>query len=237
MDDDAVERLATRVLRAEPDAAAQLMAETLAGGANPIEAREALALAANALVLNDPGRAKADGPEKPEGSVHGAAVGVHAADSALAWSDLAAASDDRREVQCLISGAYNTAGQSHRVGKRAVDVREAKQRLEAKDAEGAHAELEAAVLAGDQHLAMAAVQRLEDVGGDDELAFRQLARLSNDQDGALHAEKFWCTSRREYDQARDAHRRRYLVALARVTASQQGHPAPGVEHARALLGA
>ena len=40
----------------------------------------------------------------------------------------------------------------------------------------------------------------------------------------------------EFAAVRPAFRWQHLVALARVTASQYGNPAPGVEEARKLLG-
>jgi hypothetical protein len=55
------------------------------------------------------------------------------------------------------------------------------------------------------------------------------------QDGALHAEKFYCTAAEEFAAARPALRWRHLVALARVTASESGHPAPGFAQACELL--
>jgi len=57
------------------------------------------------------------------------------------------------------------------------------------------------------------------------------------QDGALHAEKYYRTASEEFASARPAFRWRQLVALARVTASEFGYPAPGYAEARELLGA
>ncbi|MFN7583422.1 MAG: hypothetical protein ACK5UD_20510, partial [Planctomyces sp.] len=55
------------------------------------------------------------------------------------------------------------------------------------------------------------------------------------EDGALHAEKYYWTTRDEYQQLRPAFRNQQLVALARVSASQYGSPAPGLQQARELL--
>ncbi len=55
------------------------------------------------------------------------------------------------------------------------------------------------------------------------------------EDGALHAEKFYRTSREEFAATRPAFRWRQLVALARVTASEYGRPAPGYAQACELL--
>jgi hypothetical protein len=55
------------------------------------------------------------------------------------------------------------------------------------------------------------------------------------EDGALHAEKYYWTVRSEFASIRPAFRWRELVALARVTASECGRPAPGQAEARELL--
>ena len=55
------------------------------------------------------------------------------------------------------------------------------------------------------------------------------------EDGALHAEKYYRTVTEEFTATRPAFRWRHLAALARVTASEHGHPAPGVADARRLL--
>ena len=57
------------------------------------------------------------------------------------------------------------------------------------------------------------------------------------EDGSLHAEKFYRTTSEEFAATRPAFRWRQLVALARVTASEYGRPAPGVAEARELLSA
>ena len=56
------------------------------------------------------------------------------------------------------------------------------------------------------------------------------------EDGALHAEKYYHTVTEEFAATRSAFRWRHLIALARVTASEHGHPAPGQAEARRLLG-
>ena len=55
------------------------------------------------------------------------------------------------------------------------------------------------------------------------------------EDGALHAEKYYRTATEEFRAARPAFRWRHLTALARVTASEYGMPAPGYEDACRLL--
>ena len=92
--------------------AAEAVTEALSEGIAPEVVGEAIALAANQLVLHDPGRRKEDSPKKPIGSVHGASVGVHASDAANAWRNIARVSDRRNTYASLIVGAYHTAGQA-----------------------------------------------------------------------------------------------------------------------------
>ena len=65
--------------------------------------------------------------------------------------------------------------------------------------------------------------------------FDLLLRYAVSEDGALHAEKYYRTVMEEFTAARPAYRWRQLVALARVTASEYGRPAPGMAEARELL--
>jgi len=55
------------------------------------------------------------------------------------------------------------------------------------------------------------------------------------EDGALHAEKYYQTVSEEFAATRPAFRWRQLIALARVTASEFGRPAPGYDEARKVL--
>ena len=65
--------------------------------------------------------------------------------------------------------------------------------------------------------------------------FDLLLRYAVSEDGALHAEKYYRTVTEEFAGARPAFRWRQLVALARVTASEYGRPAPGIAEAREVL--
>ena len=81
------------------------MAAALADGIRPEAVGEAISLAANQLVLRDPGRRKEQASAgKPVGSVHGDSVGVHASDSANAWRNIARVSNPRNTVASLIVG-------------------------------------------------------------------------------------------------------------------------------------
>jgi hypothetical protein len=55
------------------------------------------------------------------------------------------------------------------------------------------------------------------------------------EDGSLHAEKYYRTVCEEFAATRPALRWRQVVALARVTASEYGRPAPGMAEARDVL--
>ena len=66
-------------------------------------------------------------------------------------------------------------------------------------------------------------------------AFDLLLRYAVSEDGALHAEKYYRTVTEEFAAARPAFRWRQLAALARVTASEYGYPAPGYAEACRLL--
>jgi hypothetical protein len=65
--------------------------------------------------------------------------------------------------------------------------------------------------------------------------FDVLLRYATSEDGALHAEKFYRTVTEEFASTRPAFRWRQLAALARVTASEFGKPAPGYAQAKELL--
>src|SRR5262249_27649661 len=88
----------------------EAVAAALAEGMTAEAIGEALALAANQLVLRDEGRPKEGGAaNKPSGSVHGDSGGVHACDTAHAWRNLARAGDRRTQVTSLILAGYQVA--------------------------------------------------------------------------------------------------------------------------------
>ena len=63
-----------------------------------------------------------------------------------------------------------------------------------------------------------------------------LLKYAVSEDGALHAEKYYRTVSEEFATTRPTFRWRQWVALARVTASEYGFPAPGYAEACQLLG-
>jgi hypothetical protein len=103
------------------------------------------------------------------------------------------------------------------------------------DPKGLLAEAEFAVQANQQEIASALVHRYGVLGHDPAAVFALLLKYAVSEDGALHAEKYYNTVREEFTSTRPAFRWRQLVALARVTASECGRPAPGVAQARELL--
>jgi len=83
--------------------------------------------------------------------------------------------------------------------------------------------------------ACAAVHRYGQLGNPARPVFDLMLKYAVSEDGSLHAEKFYRTVSEEFATTRPAFRWRHLVALARVTASEYGRPAPGYAEARELL--
>jgi hypothetical protein len=229
-----VERLSQIVYGDGRERAGEAVAAALAEGMSPADVGEAISLAANRLVLCDPGRRKADGPEKPIGSVHGASVGVHASDAANAWRNIARVSNTRNLFASLICAAYHTAGQN--VGQNKEPLPDSPADPVETKADRLLAMAEAAIKEKDQAGAAALVYRYGELGHSPRPAFDLLLRYGVSEDGALHAEKYYRTVAEEFAVTRPAFRWRHLVALARVTASEYGRPAPGYAQARQLLG-
>src|SRR5204863_7681047 len=153
-------------------------------------------LAANRLVLCDPGRRDADGP-KQRGSVHGDSVGVHASDAANAWRNIARVSNPRNAVASLIVGAYHTAGQD---GDQLKEPHHAAELEKIKTTEPAALlkQTEDAVRAGNQALAAALVQKYGEAGNPEKAVFESLVKYGVSEDGALHAEKYYRTASEEF---------------------------------------
>ena len=241
VDDAWVERTAREIFEGSPDGAAEVAAAALAEGITPASIGEAISLAANQLVLRDPGRSAREAQAgKPVGSVHGDSIGVHACDSANAWRNLAGASNPRNAAACLILGAFQVALDRDQRGgdiphRTPNPLPEALEAVRSTDPAALLGELPSAIRGNDQARAAALAHRLGESGGDPRAAFDLLLGFAISEDGALHAEKFYRTSREEFAATRPAFRWRQIVALARVTASEFGRPAPGYAEACALL--
>jgi hypothetical protein len=235
-DDAWIEKICQLIYAGSREQAADAVAAALADGMAPADMGEAISLAANRLVLRDPGRTRGD-PQRPVGSVHGASVGVHAQDSANAWRNIARISDNRNIFASLIVAGYHTAGQAGMAGQKPYPWPEHLEAVKVTEGAALLAEAETAIQAKDQVRVSAVVHRYGELGHRPRPVFDLLLKYAISQDGALHAEKYYRTVSEEFASTRPAFRWRHLVALARVTASEYGFPAPGYADARRLLGA
>jgi hypothetical protein len=230
-----VEKLSQTIYAGSRDQAADAVAAALAEGMAPEVVGEAISMAANKLVLCDPGRKEAASPAKPAGSVHGDSVGVHASDAANAWRNIARVSNQRNTIASLIVGAYHTAGQSGGLNKQPYPLADSLEKITAKNPQDLLRETEAAIKAKDQARACALVYRYGEMDQPVRPVFDLLLRYGISEDGALHAEKYYRTVTEEFAATRPAFRWRQLLALSRVTASEYGQPAPGYADACRLL--
>jgi hypothetical protein len=234
-----IEALSQSIFGGTPERAADAAAAALAEGMEPSAVGAAISLAANQLVLRDNGRPQA-APNKPVGSVHGDSIGVHACDSANAWRNLARAASPHNQVVCLILGAWQVA---HDRTERGGDFLhwepyprgEAREQVRGIAPERLLPELEEAIRTRNQPRAAALAQRYVLGTAPVRPLWDLLLSHAVSEDGALHAEKFYRTATEEYAASRPAFRARYLIALARVTASAHGYAAPGYADACRLL--
>jgi hypothetical protein len=236
-----VDEMSQRIFRSTPADAAGAVAEALAEGWQPDALGEAISLAANQLVLRDNGRPpNQTAPNRPAGSVHGDSIGVHASDSANAWRNMARVANPRNTVVCLLLGAWQVADDRTNRGGDFLNWQpypreEARARVTAREPDALLRETEAAIRAHDQPRASAAAHRYGELGHAPRALFDLLLRYAVSEDGALHAEKYYRTVSEEFNTTRAAFRWRHLTALARVTASEYGQPAPGYAEACRLL--
>lgn len=240
-DDAWLETTFRAITNSSPTDAAGLVAAALAEGFAPGAISEAIALAANELVLRDEGRpAQWAQPGKPLGSVHGDSIGVHASDAANAWRYIAAASNDRNCFASLILSAYHVGMDYHETGRAFREwtprpTAEVLKSVTSTDPGVLLVELDGAIREKNQELVCGIVRRYCDLGHPHRGVLDLLLGYATSEDGALHAEKYYRTTTDELGRARPAHQTRQLVALARVTASEFGTPAPGYEEACGLL--
>jgi hypothetical protein len=236
-----VDQLSQTIFKSTPAQAAEAVAAALGEGFSPAAIGEAISLAANQLVLRDHGRTpREESAGKPVGSVHGDSIGVHACDSANAWRNMARVSNARNTYACLILGAHQVAyDRIDRGGDflkwEPVPVKWQLDQTTSKDASALLREAEEAIRSNLQARAAAIVHRYGELGHNSRPVFDLMLRYAVSEDGALHAEKYYRTVSEEFAATRPAFRWRQLVALARVTASEFGRPAPGVAEARELL--
>ena len=241
VDDAWVEKFADALFTATPAQGADMVGAALAEGISADAIGRGIAVAANQLVLRDEGRPKEWAqPNKPIGSVHGDSIGVHACDSAHAWRGLARAGDRRTQVTSLVLAGYQVArdranGNQYVKGE-AYPRAEQREKVAGVPAENLLKELDGAIREKDQARAAALTARLGQESSDRSADVFGLFRgYAVSEDGALHAEKYFRTVTEEFRDARPAHRWRQLVALARVTASEYGTPAPGYKQSCDLV--
>jgi hypothetical protein len=240
-EDDWVDELSQAIFKSTPEQAAEAAASALADGFAPANVGEAVSLAANQLILRDRGRTPRDEVlGKPLGSVHGDSIGVHASDSACAWRNLARVSNARNTFACLILGAYQVArDRTARGGDflnwEPLPLKSHLDQLKSTEPAALLREADEAIRQNLQARASAIVYRYGELGHSSRDIFDLLLRFAVSEDGALHAEKFYRTVTEEFTSTRLAFRWRQLAALARVTASEYGRPAPGMAEAREVL--
>jgi hypothetical protein len=240
-DDAWVEHLSQTIFKSTPEQAADAVGAAFVEGYSSEAISEALSLAVNQLVLRDEGRPQNQtSPGKPVGSVHGDGIGVHACDSANAWRNMARVSNARNTMACLMLGAYQAALDRYERGGDFLKWEpypraDARERVKSNDPAQLLKEAEDAIRNNDQAGATAAVHRYGEVGAEPRPVFNLMLKYAISEDGALHAEKYYRTVSEEYAALRPAFRWRQLVALARVTASEYGRPAPGHAEACKLL--
>ena len=240
-DDAWIEAMSQTIFKSTPDQAADAVAAAMAEGFSPNVIGEAMAMAANQLVLRDPGRsAQHESPGKPIGSVHGDSVGVHASDSANAWRNMASVGSPRNMFACSILGAYQVAqdriqGRGDYLNLPPLPLDNPWRKLVITEPDKLLAELDIAVRGNLQSQACNVVNRYGQLGHDPKPVFDLLLKYAVSEDGSLHAEKYYNTTSEEFARTRPAFRWRHAIALARVTASEYGRPAPGYQEARDLL--
>jgi hypothetical protein len=165
---------------------------------------------------------------------------VHACDSACAWRNLARVSNSRNTFACLIVGAYQAAlDRTARGGDflnwDPLPLPNHISLVKATEGSTLLREADEAIRQNLQGHAAAVVHRYGELGMDPRPVFDLLLRYAVSEDGALHAEKYYRTVTEEFTATRPAFRWRQLIALARVTASEYGRPAPGMAEAKELL--
>jgi hypothetical protein len=238
-DDQWIASFTELLLSTSPEQAAAAAAAALQEGFPAAAISEAVSCAACQLVLLDPGRPPEWAqPNKPAGSVHGDSIGLHASDTAHAWKQIVAVSAPRNAHAAVILSVWCVARdasirpattRSSRPGPTALA------QITTTDPQALLTRLDSAIRNQQQDEACAVADRCLSAGVTADALFSRLLAYACSEDGALHAEKYYWTTRDEYQRVRPAFRNQQMVALARVSASQYGSPAPGLQQALELL--
>lgn len=212
--------------------AARAVASALSEGYAVEQVGEAISLAANAIHLRDRSQ-----------RTHGATWGVHACDSANAWRRMARVTSPFESLVTLVTAAYHTAHEKL-YDTPPLPEHQHVERMRGLDVEATLRRADAAIRANDQVDAAACIAHLDGEVNAVEPIFALLRRYAVSEDGRLHAEKLYRTTREEFATVRPSRRWRFLIGLARSTASmfgydmkdRPGHRAPGYEDACRRLG-
>ena len=153
---------------------------------------------------------------------------------------MARVSNPRNCCASLILGAYQVAlDRTARGGDflnwQPLPIARHVEEIKTTDADDLLRQADEAIRGNLQARAAAVVHRYGELGHNPRPVFDLMLRYAVSEDGALHAEKFYRTVSEEFATTRAAFRWRHLVALARVTASEFGRPAPAMAEARSLL--
>lgn len=234
-----VDRLAMTIYSASPAEAAEAAAAALAEDISPEDVGESISLASNRLLLCDSGRDKAHAfPEVPLGTVHGNSIGLHASDATNAWRNIARVSNPRNTFASIIVAAFQNTVRPEKQGvlnKEPLPLPAHLEKITSKDAAALLHDAEAAIRANDQMGAAALIHRYGELKLPERPVFDLLLSYAVSEDGAMHAEKYYRTATEEFATIRPAFRWRQLAALARVTASEYGHPSPGYQEASRMF--
>jgi hypothetical protein len=216
-----VERLADTLCLSDRPKSADAVAAALGEGMLPEHVGEAISLAANAVMLD------------PAGGGHGGSDGVHIADSVNGWRNVARVSSPRNTVASLILAAYYKLGNAAAAKRHPLP--DQLDKIKANDAATLLRDADAAIRGRDGGRVCALVHRYGELGNPPRPVFDLLLKYAVSEDGKLHAEKYYRAMSEEFATTRPTFRWRHLVALARVTASEYGTPAPGYAEACRLL--
>ena len=237
-----VDKLSQTIFGSTPEQAADAAAAALAEGFAPDAVGEAICRwpPTSWCCATTAGPRPTATPSRSAAST-ATGIGVHACDSANAWRDMARYADpaQRRRLPDprRLPGAPTTAPTAAATSSSGSRTRAPTpaRRSRPRTPPRCCAAAEDAIKNKDQARACAAVQRYGEQGHPERPVFDMLLRYAVSEDGALHAEKYYRTTSEEFAATRPAFRWRQLVALARVTASEYGRPAPGYAEACKLL--